>query len=210
VTNLEENVFQEIDIVKDYDVQEIKSRGIQLNKDRETIMNMGKDQVNAIARVSVKNYKWFERTFYNTQRHAQVDPRITDDRSPSPARAVISMSGTVISTNLAGADIRRENNENQAAMLASVVGAAGNNGGEVPVTLQTQVGKDNNRNSLVLALQENDIQLSAITTEAWVLMFRTKKLDRLITEKSLLVSGATEITNVLNSVDQNARFVDRK
>ncbi|NLG19100.1 MAG: hypothetical protein GX556_17385 [Fibrobacter sp.] len=201
----ETRVFQQTDQLIYYDVPSIGRCNRDLIADRDEIMTLGRDQARAIANASVKTYRWFEQKFFYTQKQAQADPRILYDRSPKPDQKVAQMSGTIISQNLAGADIRNQNQQNQAAMLASVAGAAGGNGGDVPVKLQTEIGKDNDRNNLILTLQENDIQNSAVTTEAWYLFLKARQLDQGIVAKSLLVACAQEFSEEVQKIRDEKR-----
>jgi hypothetical protein len=210
ITYTEEKVFQQTDQLVYYDIPNIQQCNKNLLSNRDEIASLGKDQAKALAKASVKSYEWFEKTFFYAQKQAQADPRMANSESPGPARAVAEMTGTIVSENIAGADIRNQNQQNQGAMLSAVVGVSGGNGGDVPLSLQAQIGKDNNRNNLILTLQENDLQNSAIQTGGWYLMLKARQLDKNIVNKALLVSCAKEFAQEVQKISSDERFVRRK
>jgi hypothetical protein len=203
-------VFRQADALKDYDIPSITESNEQLVKSRDEIANLGKDQAKAVADASVKTYQWFNDKFYYTQRRAQPDPRTVDRVCPRPGQMIASMSGAVVSENLAGADIRNQNLQTQAAMLAGMVGATGTNNGDVPTKVTVGVIRDNNRNNLLLSLQENDIQSAAIKNESWYLILKARQLDEGIVAKSLMVTCATQFADAVKKVPISTRFVDQQ
>lgn len=203
-------VFRQADALKDYDIPMIVESNQAMKKSRDEIVNLGKDQAKAVAEVSVKTYKWFEAKFKYTESRSLPDLRTIDIANPRPGQKAAFMLGAATSEQLAGADIRNQQLQNQNAMLSAMVNATNGNSGDIPTKAGAGMIKDNNRNNLLLTLQENDIQNAAISNESWYLLIKARELDQEIVAKSLMVTCATAFTQELNKVKSESRFVNRK
>jgi hypothetical protein len=206
----EKKVFRQTDAFLYYDVPTITDRNKQLQADRNAIISMGADQGKALADASVKTYKWFDAKFSNAQTRAQPNKNDYDPACPRPGVALATMSGTVVSEGLAGADIRNQQLQTQNAQLAAMAGATAGNNGDMPATASAAISKDNNRNKLLMTLQENDLQNAAINNSAWYLILKARMIDNAIVSKAFLVTAATAFSEELQKQDYNARFVPRQ
>lgn len=206
----EKKVFRQTDAFLYYDIPTITDCNKNLQADRDEIVNMGKDQAKALADASVKTYKWFDAKFANAQTHTQPNITDFDPACPRPGVAAATMSGAVVSTGLAGADVRNQQLQTQNAQLAAMAGATGANNGDIPATASAAMSKDNNRNKLLMTLQENDLQNAAIDNSAWYLVLKARMIDDQIVSKAFLVAAATAFSEELQKSDPNSRIVPRQ
>jgi hypothetical protein len=206
----ETHVFRQTDAFLYNDIPTITDRNRQLLADRNTIVNMGVDQAKALADAGVKAYTWFDAKFSNAQTRAQPNKNDYDPSCPRPGPAVATMSGTIVSQGLAGADLRNQQLQTQNAQLAAMAGATAGNNGDMPANACASISKDNNRNKLLMTLQENDLQNAAINNSAWYLILKARMIDNAIVSKAFLVTAATAFSEELQKSNPNARFVPRQ
>ena len=206
----ETHVFRQTDAFLYNDIPTITDCNKKLQAARDTIINMGVNQAQSLANAGVSAYTWFNTKFSNAQTKAQPNMNDYDPACPRPGPGVATMSGTIVSQGLAGADLRNQQLQTQNAQLAAMAGATAGNNGDMPANACASISKDNNRNKLLMTLQENDLQNAAINNSAWYLILKARMIDNVIVSKAFMVTAATAFSEELQKSNPNARFVPRQ
>lgn len=184
VIYLEERVFQNSDALFYHDIPKIKEQRIRLDSAQTNIRNRTGAFLGQINDLMPDGYK-FKIKYLRLMEINSVDARAlkdTSDKDIAYHQTVLSIA----SRQVASTEINNEQSESQSAIMEAGIRNGSNNGNSDPQH-QAEYSKINERNTLMLTLQEN-VQLGdAVKTGALYLLAKTRiYADNLAYKKALL------------------------
>jgi hypothetical protein len=180
---LEEDVFQKSDLLFKSDIPQLKIQREKLSDSRDAIRNRAANHLYALNDLLPDGLK-FQKKYLQLLEINSPNAHLlskTDDPDVNFHASVLSQSARQI----ASTDVSDEFSDNQSAILESTIKNAANDGTSDPLH-QSELTKINDRNSLILALQENAYLTDAVKISSCFLLSRVKKhADGLAQKQSL-------------------------
>lgn len=196
VKDAETKVFRNTDALFYNDIPSARLAQGQMRAKRENVMNRAGDRLQALADLSVRTYKGFEKKFFKVQLAGALDDRDAAAAAPDPDVQFYVHATNAAATNLATADIHGQVLETQGAILSGSLRNAAP-GGAINLEHQAQMNYESQRNAVILNIQSNEYVHAAVKNTSWSLLVRAKKLDRLVAQKALVLEGAAAFSDEL-------------
>lgn len=184
VIYLEEDVFQKSDLLFYNDIPQMKLQRKRLAASRDKIRNRAADHLTSLNELLPDGMK-FQKKYLRLMEINSTDTKTLSDTTDKDVvfnTSVLSQA----SRQIAATEVTDEFSDNQGAILESTIKNAANDGTSDPLH-QSEMAKINERNNLILSLQENMYLTDAVKTGSFFLLDKVKRhSDELAQKQSIL------------------------
>jgi len=181
---LEEDVFQKSDLLFLNDVPQMKIQRQKLAESRDAIRNRGSNHLSALNELLPDGMKFQKKYLRLMEINSTDEKTLSDTTDPDVVfnTSVLSQA----SRQIAATEVTDEFSDNQSAILESTIKNAANDGTSDPLH-QSEMTKINERNNLILSLQENVYLTDAVKIGSFFLLDKVKRHSDGLAQKQALL-----------------------
>lgn len=196
VIYLEEDVFQKSDMLFYSDIPQMKLERERLAQSRENIRNRGANHLTSLNELLPDGMK-FQKKYLRLMEINSTDAMTLSDTLDMDVTFNTSVL-SLASRQIAATEMTDEFSDNQSAMLESTIKNAANDGTSDPLH-QSEMTKINERNNLILSLQENVYLTDAVKIGSFFLLDKIKRHSDELAQKQALFFVIEDFSDRLNA-----------